>query len=502
MISIFKSVKRIVPIMAAAMLLTGCNSDVKFFKDPETPGVQVPIKDSEIENDLYYVKDGTNFIKTLPLKGSATEGGSQSGTTADRSRVLYAGPNEDTLIPTHYKGEIIAQAAVDNDWNDVLLERFKDMGYSVGFFNAKYNKEANELYFDLDTAGIEGTDFYKQMESLESASIRIVGVDHKELSTSNADFESGILIGMEKGESHLLSLYAGTYYHEVEVIADTQMFQSFEYYSYDSSYIQDTPNGYRSFQIPQQLKSGYYSINAEGLFRYVDYAKGQGNIEETAYNDAYYDNEADMLAQFATKYSFTVDRRTKNMTIAALYSEESVEKEKEEDIKGYIFSPDGTEYQMTLDTKKNTLKTDFTEVMPGKWTVNIFPKELVIENFEVVDNTPDEELTQKEYTIVVDEDKENIVFKCYFKTKAGEKLEDIAVTGSIITPGGETFIMTKEEETTLEDETKMLLKYVMPYAGAGSYVVDINFYPEKTEIEEPFIENNTETVTDTIIIEG
>ncbi len=502
MISIFKNIKRIIPIMAAAMLLTGCNTDVKFFKDPERPGEQMPVKDTEIKTDLYYVKDGTNFILTLPLKGSATTVASQSGTAADKKRVLYAGPNEDTLIPTHYKGEIIAQAAADGDWNNIMLERFKDMGYSVGFYNAKYDGETNELSFDLDSAGIENTDFFTKMKELESASIRIVGVDHKELSSENADFDSGILIGMKKGESHLLSLYAGTYYHEVEVIADTQMFQSFEYYSYDNSYIQDTPNGYRSFQMPQDLKSGYYSVNAEGLFRYVDYAKGQGNIEETAYNDAYYDNEADMLAQFATKYSFTVDRRTKNMTIAALYNETTVEKEKEEEIKGYIFAPDGTEYQMALDTKKNTLKTDFTEVMPGKWTVNIFPKDLEIENFDVVDNTPDEELTQKEYTIVMDEDKENIVFKCYFKTKAGEKLEDIAVTGSIITPGGETFIMTKEEETTLDDERKMLLKYVMPYAGAGSYIVDINYYPEKTEIEEPYTENNTETVTDTIIIEG
>ena len=486
----------------SALILTGCNEDVQILRQEVDEGQQVPVKADELEVGVYYIKDGTNFIKTLPLFGSGknTSHAMNSSGSINKAQVLYAAPKKDTLIPTHYKGEVVVQASKAEDWDDVYLERYKDMGYSVGFYNAEYSSEDGALTFKLGEGGIKETDFYEKVKELESDEIKIIEVDHKTLTEENTDLDSGILINMEQGETYTLSLYAGTYYHEIDVVADTQMFQLFELYEYDKNYISDTKNGYKNFLTPEVLKSGYYAINGEGLFRYVSYEKGKGDTAKTDYNEKYYENESDILAQFSSLYSFTLDSRVSNLTIAALYDENTIDDEDE--IKGFIFAPDGTEYEMTLDTKKNTLKTDFTEAMPGKWTVNIQPKTLTIKAFDAVDNSPDQELTQKEYTITLEENKENLVFKAYFESRANEDIGSIIITGSIITPGGETYIMEKGTEKELDGSERMYLSYIMPFASEGSYTIDINYYPEKTSVEEPYTENNTETVTETIIIEG
>lgn len=489
-------------IVTAMLFISGCNTDVQIFRTKENPGEQKPVKANELEKSKYYVKDGTSFILTLPLNGSG-KNGTPTNTISDKikERVLYAEPYKDTLIPTHYKGELIAQSSETAKWDKVVLERYKDMGYSIGFFNAKYDKDANELAFNTNEGLIKGTSLEEAITDMESRDIRIVGVNHEALSPDNADFDSGILINMVQGETYIISLYSGTYYHEVEVIADTQMFQSFEFFSYDSDYISDTPNGYRCFTTPETLKSGYYAIDGGGLFRYVDFIKGEGNVSETQYNDPYYENDAQKLRDFSKQFSFSVDLRTKNMSIEAHYNEGSIEDE--EQVEGYIFAPDGTEYYMNVDRENDTIRTDFTQTMPGKWTVNIVPMTIEIDSFDAIDNTPDQELTQEEYNFILDEPKEDVSFKVYFTNSvANEKLDEINITGDMIAPDGETYILEKNSEKDLEGAEHFFMEHKMSYAPAGEYSITINHYPERTTIEEPKMVNNEESVTETIVVDG
>lgn len=491
-----------ITVFASMLILTGCDKDIQIFRTKETPGVQVPVKADALEMNSYYVKDGTSFILTLPLKGSGKSGRPENSISKENlKRVLYAGPYEDTLIPTHYKGEIVAQASRGAQWDDVFLERYKDMGYSVGFYNATYDQTENSLNFSTSDHMIKGTSLAEAFADLESQDIRVVEVNHNPLSPDNADFDSGILINMQQGETYTLSFYSGTYYHEMDVVADTQMFQSYELYSYSVDYISDTPNGYRCFNTPSVLKSGYYAIDGWGLFRYVDYEKGGGNVENTDYNEPYYDSDADKLANFSKQFSFTVDTRTKNLTVLAYYDEYSIENEAS--VEGYIFAPDGTEFYMNVDHEENAIWTAFSQAMPGKWTVNIVPQNIGIESFDAVDNTPDQALTQEVFNFTLESDRENVIFKTPFTNSvADENVADININGTMIAPDGETYILEVEEEEELDGSKRLFLVYRMAYAPAGEYTITVNHYPERTTVYEPQITNNTESVTETIVVDG
>ena len=498
-----KVFKRLLPaFVAVTMTLTGCSEDVQIFKHEEDPGIQKPMKADALEAGLYYVKDGTSFIQTLPLQGSGANAMPSSGIqTLNKNRVVYAGPHQDTLIPTHYKGEIVAMSGKDDSWNNVLLERYKDMGYSVGFYNAEYDEENNELAFNLTEHGIKETDFRNQVQEFESNIIRVVGVDHEPLNSTNMDPDCGILRGMAKDEMHIISLYAGTYFHEIEVKADTQMFQSFEVYMYDERYVTDTPNGYRAFSMPDDLKSGYYAINGGGLFRYVNFVKGEGDPADAAVNEAYYKSQAEMLKQFSKQFSFSVDQRTKNMTIQGEYNPKSIKADDE--VMGFIFSPDGNEYEMIIDTEAHTLSLELTEATPGRWVVNVVPMDIDITKFEVIDNTPDQELTQETYKIELDEDRENVIIRAYFDNSVPDQnLKEINITGTMIAPDGTTYVMEPGEEEDLEKKRRLFIQHRLAYAPAGEYEININHYPERTTVSAPQIVNNTETHTETIVIDG
>ena len=488
--------------LSAIFSLTGCNEDVVIFRKEKPKGVQEPVKPTDMEMGLYYVKDGTQFIQTLPLHGSGADRLPDSALYDDnKSRVLYAGPYEDTLIPTHYKGELVAMADKEAGWTNVTLERYKDLGYTVGFVNAKYNKTENALEFTMNESGIKETDFETKVSELESKDIRVVELDHEPLNSTNCNPDCGVLIGMGKGETHVVSLYSGTYYHEIEVVADTQVFQSFEVYAFGSENVTDTPNGYRGFEMPDNLKCGYYAINGKGLFRYVDFIKGEGDVSNAPVNEAYYKSNMEQLAQFSKQYSFYAEQRVKNMSVRAYYDEESVSSE--EDIKGYAFAPDGTEYRFTVNADKDSIYLDLTEAMPGRWVVNIVPMTINILEFTATDNTPDQELTQERYEINLDEPKENVIIRAYFEPSTKiQNLNDVNIGGTIITPDGTTYVMEKGTEKSLTGEMQYYLEYALAYAPEGTYEVDINHYPERTTVSDPQIVNNTETHTETIVIEG
>ena len=500
--------KALLLIFLCSILLCGCQENVKIFENDDDLGVQIPVKSDELEIGEFYVKDGTIFYKTLKPQGSAasnalnpSEADSYISIGGNKKRVLYARKYEDTTIPTHYKNEIVAQASgAASTLDDVVLERFRDIGYSVGIYNATYDPVNNSLNFNMSEKAIQDTDAREKLSDLESDEIRITEIDHQPLTNKNIDKDGGFFINLMHDKEYTLSLYAGTYYHEIEVKADTQLLQSFEVFYYDSSYISDTPNGYRCFNTPANLKSGYYCINGGGLFRYVDFSKGEKPLNQVDYNERYYNSDAEMLAQFAKQFTVTLEKRTKNMTIKATYDDPDNFYTKD-DIIGYVFSPDGTIYYMEADTKNKEVKIDLTEAMPGKWTIDIIPKSLAIIEIKAIDNTPDREFTQEDYRFSLNSPRENAVLRVYFSNDIHAELNDIEITGTIVMPDGQTYELEKKSEKDLAGEEFFYLQKVLPYAAAGEYEVMVNHFPEKTTVSTPQIENNTETYTETIVIE-
>ena len=487
-------------LLSAPLLLSGCGKNIKWFRGNEPKGQQVRVKDSDLKQDVFYVKDGTDFIATGKLKGSGANG-TPNGTDSDGTRILYEVGEYDNIIPTLYADEILAEASTSADWTGVLLERYKFMGYSIGVYNAVYSKDGNDLSFDLDGNVIEGTDLYDQLSKMESRDFRITGIDGRELDDANTNRIGGFLPNLEKDSVHTIDLYSGTYFHRIQVKADTEMFQSFEVYSYGKDLISDTPNGYRSFRMPAGMYSGYYAVNGSGIFRFAAFEKGKGSIDEENYNLEFYSSRQTRLADTTTQYSFTVDSASKNLSLYAVYDVRTLDDG--EVPTGYVFAPDGTQYEMDLDPDHSKLSLDMTSAMAGKWTVNIAPKTMKITEIRVADNTKARELTQENYELTLTEARDGIAVRADIENLvANAEDDDINVTGNVVMPDGSTVVMELKWNESPDGSKSWYLFAPITYAPEGDYSVTISHYPEQTKIGQPQVVNNRKDDVETIIVDG
>ena len=84
-------------------LLTGCE-DVQIFQTKTDPYKLVALKDSELKNDTYYVKNNTRFYQTYKPSG----GNSSSEVSALNESRVFITMKDDALIPTFYSDELAA----------------------------------------------------------------------------------------------------------------------------------------------------------------------------------------------------------------------------------------------------------------------------------------------------------------------------------------------------------------------------------------------------------
>ncbi len=482
-------------LIACAMFLSACSDDVQIFKHKEDNVGLKPVNASDLEKDKYYVKNGTRFFLTMKPNASASDFSS----AVDESRVICITKEDEETIPTYYKDELIAYTSAKEMLKSITLERFRDLGFSFGVYNATFNKEQGTLDFESNRNVFKNTSAYEAFSDLESKNIRISAIDGKSITKEDVDLVAGVFPNLEKDKEYKVSFYAGTYYHETLIKADTQILKSYEIYNYDETYISDTQNGYMAFYVPDDLKSGYYLIEGKGLYKYYDHKRGENDNVDM--NLSYYETEEDRIAAYSRQYSVNLDAPTRNMSIVASYNSNQ-DRNDAAVIKGYVYSPDGTQYIMDLNDETCTLSLDLAEAMAGLWTINIVPITLDINSIDVTDNTMTQQLTQEEFEVVLDEPRQNIAFKTYYTNDVNEKPEDIEINGSIVTESGETFpLESTKEEDEITGEKKLLLKYQMIYAPAGTYKIYVNHYPTKTTVQEPIITNNTQTGMEVIVVE-
>jgi len=481
-------------VLLSCVMLSGC-AEVQIFEHKDDKAALVAVSAKDLEKNTYYVKNGTKFYRTLPPNSSA-----MSFSSAVNEKRIICAPHElDDAIPSHYVDEIVAYTTDKTGIESVVLERYKDMGWSLGVHNGTFDKEENTLGFEYRDSVVKESDAGKIFGDLESTKIRIAAIDGRGLTKDDIDSAGGIIINLEKDKEYTVSFYAGTYYHEEKIKADTHLFQSYEIYNYDDTYISDTRNGYIAFNTPDDLKNGYYLINGQGFFRYFDHERG-GN-DDVDMNESYYASEEERIAAYSRQYSFVVNSATKNMNIEFLY-ETDEETEDSAEVRGYVYAPDKTRYIMDHDEEKKRLSLDLAEATPGKWTVNIIPLTLNITNYGLKDDAFDQQLTQESNQVVLESPRTNIVFKVYYTNDINADADEIEINGSIVGPDGETFPMEKAvEKDEITKEEKLLLKYAVVYAQAGTYRVNVNHYPTRTTVQPPVITDNTQTETDIIMVE-
>lgn len=498
-----RTLKYMLPIaIISSFLLCGCSKKLpQIFEKKTDPFAQIEISDTELEDDVYYVKRGTKFIKVAMLNGSVNG----KSTEPSANRIVWAEKMEQ-LVPTFYKGDSLAIKASTLKIKNVTLERFRDAGFSIGVYGATYNTSTGFIDFDAQNQIAKNTPAVEAFADEKSHEIHLETVGGKKVTKDMLD-SSGVLNCFEQGKSYEVTYYAGTVYKKSTVKATQHVFESWEIFTDELMKI--TKRGYISIDIPEDFKSGIYLVEGQGFIKYIDHERGQGSIPQgEEWNVPYYTTNEEKISSYSQAYSVTFDKKTVTPTIQVAFSADSIDSGNKPE--GIVISPDGTEYTMEYSdepvagsnlsfpdgTNAAYLTLPLQEAMAGKWTIYLTPKTMKILKVQVVSNGNSEMVTEENLTLNISEPSQHMTYFIRWKFADGEehkssdKGEDIY--GYFIYPNGETYNLEKDDKMSE-------LSYSPAYLPAGTYTMKIFHYSDKT-IDESISERITGTQVDQEIV--
>ena len=462
-------IKRLILVASTIIIsigMIGCGAK-PIFKDENADYTLKALKDTKLEEDQYYVKDNTDFYLVHECEGNNIS----NNKTTDNKRVAWT-MKDDSLIPTMYSDGLIAYKSKNSSLSDVNIERFKDIGYSIGLHDAQVDNDGY-IKFKVSTSVIEETSLAEALEDYKSYDIRIATINDEPVKEM-LDL-AGVIEGLEQNGTYEIGFYAGTEYLTADVTADVKFYQSYEMYYIESG--TDTTNGYVSIEMPDDAKSGYYYINGKGMFKYYDCLKSEASDDKDM-NEAYYDTASQQISANSQAYVIGISQTTTEVDFIVEYETGTYD---DEDIIMYLTAPNNESYKMNAVAGIGLISLD--EAIAGKWTINIVPKDLVIKNVTAESNAMADDASKESFNYTFEEET-NLKITVPF-TGEGE------VWGTV----------TKLDDNTAYEFTlnKTQLECTISYVAPGDYVVDIYHYAD-TQIEEPVISYDGETQSEDVII--
>lgn len=446
-------------IMAALLFLscvalTGCEQEI--FQDKNAKYRLNAVDDDDLVTNVYYVKDGTKFYQVHELSSSS------AGIDLDVTKCAWS-VDDETLIPSYFRNELLAYASSKVDTAAIRLERYKDCGYSIGVYGAAY--EDGYISFQASSNTIKKTQARNAFDNDKSNYILIETINGSPVNETMLN-EAGMITGMEEGGAYEITYYAGTYYGTATVKADTHFFQSYEMYSLDD--IDITKNGYVSIKLPSDLECGYYNVNGAGFFKYYNFKKAEGTTEDVDYNIAYFESEEDQILAYSQQFVFNLDYSAANMSVKATFDPKSVTNASG-NVKMMLTTPDGRHMTVDTDKSEGEIMCDMSESMPGKWTVNITPQSMSISDVQIVSNELEAEATKEVYNLTFEQDMTGVVFTMEYEGKGD-------VTAQITDGENKSYDMVPVSETI--KQVKHSMQYSFAYLPAGEYQVNVFHYPD------------------------
>lgn len=457
-----------------SLTLSGCK---QIFIEEKNPYEQVKLSKDELNTNVFYVKDGTKFIKVWNTNKYTTGYNTYLGTNG--GHVVCLGEDY-RAVPTLYKNEILAIASTNTEVGSFQLTRYKELGYSIGIFGMNMDKD-NYLYANLNSNIYPNGILYSYLkQNAKSDQYRLISINGEPVSDSMISPVSGSFNCMQKGMSYQINYYAGTFYSSMEVLADTLILEQFESFSLKNG--EDTKNGYISFEMPEGAKSGWYSIEGYGLFRYIDANKGV-SLENINMNEPFYASEQEKISVYSQKFSISLDTRKTNITLSFTYDKK--DDIAAEQIQGRAYSPDGTEYILRIDEENNQLLCELKEAMAGKWEIYIHPKELNILSMDVINAQVEQEISEEEFPLIIDTEKTNLQINISYEG-------DGEIYAILITPDNKRYDFTTYHKNKV-------MTYLAPFLSQGIYTIKVYHYTD-TNILEIDTQENSKTISDIITV--
>lgn len=435
----------------------------QIFEEENAIYKQVYLTDQELKNNKYYVKDGTKFIETYSTENKSSVNIAESSAESMTKKEVIWLRRDYPLIPSYYENELLAYPSESISMDDVTVERYKDVGYSIGIYGATYNKETGCIEFSIGKNVVVNSSFYNAVAGGKSDSIQIASINDEAVDENSIN-TYGIFTGLEKNKTYKIGCYAGTYYASIDVKADEFFLQSFESYQLDRAEL--TQNGYLSIQMPADAKSGYYTVNDSGLFKYYNYKKGTKNDDQQDMNEEYYHDAESQMDVYSQQYVATVKEKTNYVSFQVDYEPGEYD---ESEIKGVLTAPDGQTYVLTNNFADHCLTVQLKEAVAGRWIINIFPKDMIVTNISVNSAKNKDEAKKEVKSFTISDPDENVKFYAAYKGEG-------TIWGVIENDNNESFDMI------IPDDEKQLY-YTFPYLPSGTYTVTIYHYAD-TSVEE------------------
>ena len=449
--------------------MTGCGKKELFVEEGAEYKLKA-IEDSSLEEGSYYVKNGTKFYEVYLPSGNC-----QATTTAISSDRLFFLNQDSSLIPTYYSNELIAYQTQETSLTDITIERFTDLGYSIGLFGGEIDEDGY-ICFSVSKNTVPKSSAAEILANAVSDSIRVISINGEDVSEYTIN-TPGVFKNHEKGKTYTIGFYAGSKYQEAELTADYDFLQSYELYTIDKA--SNTKNGYFAITLPDDAKSGYYLINGSGFFKYYDFEKGNGNEKKTDMNEPYYTSENEKVEAYSQKYVVSVETTTLNVGFTMTYDPELYN---DSDITAILTSPDGTKYNMTAEN--GTIYVELAQVIAGRWTINVMPKDMEILDISVDSVAAKEEATKEESDIAIPDELSSIRFYVDY-TGDGE------IWGTVTNEQGET--------VNFEQDTKNHKLYApYSYLAPGTYHITVYHYAD-TAINEVSYEDDVDNIEEEIL---
>lgn len=286
-----KQVAILLVIVAALSVFAGCDSEEEtIITATDAEGNQKSYSKAsksyinQLEDGCYYIRkqDASGNYSCEPIYfGDASFNKNDITEHPSEKRVMWF-KNDFDQIPTLKPNDSLIFYTTKQLKEDFVLERFKDLGYSVGIRGLKPTEDTRRFTISTNvkdncTYPNGDTDIIIQSENEEMIIDSITGgTDNNtyDLRVVNINLddphsgvnEYGVIKSLQANGDYTIVAYDGTIKKEIEAKANVRIFGSFEAeVLHDYTFADDK---IVEIKIPEEYNSGYYMINGTGLFRY------------------------------------------------------------------------------------------------------------------------------------------------------------------------------------------------------------------------------------------
>lgn len=259
---------------------------------------------NQLKDGMFYVLDNETYY---PIYFDYKNYEKIPASYVEKERMLIFNPETIVNIPTLFTGSSLYYFSKSGVTDYFTVERYKDLGWSLGLCQLKNTKSNKHVYLDFEDDSKGEMVISPDFDGIKNLSGSSVLLDKIGGVRVTPDFiENGIVVGLTPGATYDVEIYNGTNYNYYNADCNIRYFQAMELYALDE--YEPLQDYLYEVKIPEYLLPGYYNFNNLGLVRIVkndNYDEFTEFNEKLLYQYTYHQKEDDSLKEKAAPYIYS-----------------------------------------------------------------------------------------------------------------------------------------------------------------------------------------------------